>query len=867
MSQSPEYQDSQILTYPTASPHQPLSGGTLTGTLTGTGAVFDTNTLVVDASNNRVGIGTSTPTDTLSLNGPIYFSQVSAPSVTTNRLYNESGNLTWNGSVIGGSTTGNWTTDGTNAWRASGNIGIGTTSPYARLSVVGEVVAPYYTATSTTATTTLAGGLNVGSGGLVYDRSTGYVGISKSNPSYALDVNGFINTSGTTGGYKIDGNLVLQASSTNKSTLVGDGAGQALLVDGLYNTAIGYQALYTATLSDYNTTIGYQAGYLNTTGSYNTFQGLGAGYFNTTGSYNTYNGLQSGYYNVTGSANNIMGFQAGYGSAFSSYASSTIMGYRAGYALTTGSKNLLLGYQAGDNLTTGSNNIILGYDIDAPANDSANTLNIGNLIFGTGIDGTGATLSSGNIGIGTTTPGAKLNIIGALCVDDSTPTCGDSARTDGNIYAVGTTITGIDLAESYPTKDETLGAGEIVMLDKENPVFIERAKNVNEAHLMGIVSTKPGVNLGGFGNELYTDELRLPIALAGRVPTKVNLEGGEIVVGDHITLSSMPGVGMKTGDGPTQTVGIALENFDGSNVDENGVGKILVFVNLSWSGLLTDIDIADIPAPEIVSGSSAIKNASSLLNFFKELGIKIAKGVIETSELIVNKITARKAVLDALEMKDSMTGEVYCIRISNGEWNKFKGTCGEYVDMPINEDSKSSSEENTETKIDNKTDNGNNNKSKPVEIPANMETKDTATTTQSVDISTTTPEVINTDTTPPIITLNGANTIELEVGETYIEYGATAADDSDGDITDSIEVTGDIDMTVAGTYTILYNVSDGAGNPAVEVNRIITVIEPPQPVLEQDFETETETIQEESVDGQGKQMDIQASTTLPVLGE
>src|SRR5690606_30867827 len=37
----------------------------------------------------------------------------------------------------------------------SGNIGIGTTSPYARLSVVGQTVSEYFTATSTSATSTL----------------------------------------------------------------------------------------------------------------------------------------------------------------------------------------------------------------------------------------------------------------------------------------------------------------------------------------------------------------------------------------------------------------------------------------------------------------------------------------------------------------------------------------------------------------------------------------------------------------------------------------------------------------------------------------------------------------------------------------
>ncbi|KKT75025.1 MAG: hypothetical protein UW71_C0009G0015, partial [Parcubacteria group bacterium GW2011_GWB1_44_7] len=114
----------------------------------------DTNTLYVDSTNNRVGIGTSSPTDTLALNGPAYFSQISAPSITTDRLYNTGGDLYFAGNLIGSASIGNWTTSGGNVYRASGNVGIGTSSPYAKLSVVGETVAQYFTATSTTATST-----------------------------------------------------------------------------------------------------------------------------------------------------------------------------------------------------------------------------------------------------------------------------------------------------------------------------------------------------------------------------------------------------------------------------------------------------------------------------------------------------------------------------------------------------------------------------------------------------------------------------------------------------------------------------------------------------------------------------------------
>jgi len=71
-----------------------------------------------------------------------------------------------------------------------------------------------------------------------------------------------------------------------------------------------------------------------------------------------------------------------------------------------------VGNYAGDSLTSGNNNIYIGNNIDAAIATSSNTLNIGNLIFGTGIDGVNTTYSTGNIGIGTSSPFAKLSVVG-----------------------------------------------------------------------------------------------------------------------------------------------------------------------------------------------------------------------------------------------------------------------------------------------------------------------------------------------------------------------------------------------------------------------------------------------------------------------
>ncbi|MDG5491174.1 immunoglobulin-like domain-containing protein [Psychroserpens sp. SPM9] len=82
------------------------------------------------------------------------------------------------------------------------------------------------------------------------------------------------------------------------------------------------------------------------------------------------------------------------------------------------------------------------------------------------------------------------------------------------------------------------------------------------------------------------------------------------------------------------------------------------------------------------------------------------------------------------------------------------------------------------------------------------------------------------DTTAPVITLNGASTINLEVGDTYNELGATATDNVDGDLTSSIVITGTVNTNSAGTYTRYYNVSDAAGNNATQRTRTVIVTQP-----------------------------------------
>jgi hypothetical protein len=83
--------------------------------------------------------------------------------------------------------------------------------------------------------------------------------------------------------------------------------------------------------------------------------------------------------------------------------------------------------------------------------------------------------------------------------------------------------------------------------------------------------------------------------------------------------------------------------------------------------------------------------------------------------------------------------------------------------------------------------------------------------------------LLKVDTTPPVITLTGDASIELSVGEAYVDEGAVAVDNLDGDISRNIVVSGSVNNDFVGTYTLTYNVTDSDGNAAAPVTRTVTV--------------------------------------------
>ena len=73
-------------------------------------------------------------------------------------------------------------------------------------------------------------------------------------------------------------------------------------------------------------------------------------------------------------------------------------------------------------------------------------------------------------------------------------------------------------------------------------------------------------------------------------------------------------------------------------------------------------------------------------------------------------------------------------------------------------------------------------------------------------------KIVVGDKEKPSINLKGNSTINLYLGARYSEPGYTASDNCDGDITDNVVVSGSVNTSKIGSYTIKYNVTDNAGN-------------------------------------------------------
>ncbi len=258
---------------------------------------------------------------------------------------------------------------------------------------------------------------------------------------------------------------------------------------------------------------------------------------------------------------------------------------------------------------------------------------------------------------------------GALCVDSGGLNCDDASRAAGTIYANNTSVTGVDLAENYPSNDDTLLPGELVVIDSASPSHIKRSEDVSEM-LLGVISTKPGVLLGGYGDKEFEGTYRAPVALAGRVPVLFSVENGEVEPGDNLIMSgSKAGYAMAACGpefcGSARSIGVALEAFaEDMNGDTALVAAELVEEAEEIEEAIEEIQVN---ADQLEAAAEAIENEiedivedGGSLEEFSEL-VVAAEEVgenLEEAEAIEKEVEGLEVVVaEITEAITTVTGE------------------------------------------------------------------------------------------------------------------------------------------------------------------------------------------------------------------
>jgi hypothetical protein len=341
--------------------------------------------------------------------------------------------------------------------------------------------------------------------------------------------------------------------------------------NGYSNTAIGYSALKNAIGTANNTVLGSGSG-LFSSGSDNTIIG---------GSIMAFSGSNS--------SNTAIGYQALFQATSSSF--NTAVGKNSLGNVISATYNIAVGDQSGRLLTTGTNSVYLGNFTTASSGSVTNEVVIGSNNAGIGSNtvvlGNSSIVTTalrGNVGLGTTTPGARLDVRaqGALSTDVAFRVRNSADTADllsvlgnGNV-GIGTTTTRATL-DVVNTPSTTLGTNIQLRIGGGNntsghlyQIGLGASNQTNPSSIIGAINNT-GSSFGNSDIFFATRNVTTDTVPSERMRITST---GNVGIG---TTSPQVDLEVASKDATSTVARIRLTNKDLSVIDEQDLSEIQFF--------------------------------------------------------------------------------------------------------------------------------------------------------------------------------------------------------------------------------------------------------------------------------------------------
>lgn len=191
------------------------------------------------------------------------------------------------------------------------------------------------------------------------------------------------------------------------------------------------------------------------------------------------------------------------------------------------------------------------------------------------------------------------------------------------------------LSQGFATTT-TVATGSLVSLDPKSSgtVVVSDLNNVGRLFGVAVAPASASISLSGTGSG------QVQVVTTGSALVLVSTAGGDIHVGDYITVSSIAGVGQKVGVSSTRVVGTAQSDFNSST---DGVSKRTIDDGTGKK----EVAIGQIPVVIAVSSYTATDGKQSYVipNWLQQLSNTLAGKSVSPVRVIIAGLILLVAII------------------------------------------------------------------------------------------------------------------------------------------------------------------------------------------------------------------------------